>query len=40
MQNERWVADRALLRRLIQAHPDWTQKEQDASSDQETVRSS
>ena len=24
MQNERWVADRALLRRLIQAHPEWT----------------
>src|SRR5712691_2762253 len=27
MQNERWVADRALLRRLIQDHPEWTQKE-------------
>jgi transposase InsO family protein len=27
MQNERWVADRALLRRLIQTHPEWTQKE-------------
>ncbi|HET8853928.1 MAG TPA: integrase, partial [Ktedonobacteraceae bacterium] len=27
MQNECWVADRALLRRLIQAHPEWTQKE-------------
>ncbi len=27
MKNERWVADRALLRRLIQAHPEWTQKE-------------
>ena len=27
MQNECWVADRALLRRLIQTHPEWTQKE-------------
>jgi hypothetical protein len=27
MQNERWVADRALLRRLIPDHPEWTQKE-------------
>jgi hypothetical protein len=27
MQNERWVADRALLPRLIQDHREWTQKE-------------
>ena len=25
MQNEQWIADRALLRRLWQAHPEWTQ---------------
>ncbi len=32
MQNERWMADRALLRRLIQAHPDWTQKEKELAA--------
>jgi hypothetical protein len=25
MQTERWVADRAMLQRLIHLHPDWTQ---------------
>jgi hypothetical protein len=25
MQNEQWIADRALLRRLLHAHPQWTQ---------------
>src|SRR5437660_7069033 len=25
MQNEQWIADRALLRRLLHAHPEWTQ---------------
>ena len=25
MQNERWIADRALLQRLLHDHPEWTQ---------------
>jgi len=38
MQNERWVADRALLRRLIHDHPEWTQKELAAWTDRSLGR--
>jgi len=27
MQQEQWIADRALLQRLMQRHPEWTQQE-------------
>src|SRR5258708_22438921 len=27
MQQEHWIADRAMLQRLLQLHPEWTQQE-------------
>jgi hypothetical protein len=27
MQQEHWIADRAMLQRLLQVHPEWTQQE-------------
>ena len=27
MQQEQWIADRAMLQRLLKQHPEWTQQE-------------